>query len=194
MRIETCTSDRWRIPTAFWAQAAEDISWIKRGTVCRDTSRPPFVRWFPGGVLNTCYNAVDRHIERGRGKQRALIYDSPVTDTVQTFTYLELRDQVARLAGALRAQGVEKGDRVIIYMPAVPDAIFAMLACARHRRRPLGRVRRLRLEGAGDPDRRCEAEADPVGVVRHRGGARRPVQAAARPGDRPREAQAGRAA
>jgi propionyl-CoA synthetase len=116
---------------SFWAQAAEDISWTKRWDRVLDTSRPPFTRWFPGGMLNTCYNAVDRHIERGRGKQRALIYDSPVTNTVQTFTYVELRDRVAQLAGALRAQGVAKGDRVIIYMPAVPDAIFAMLACAR---------------------------------------------------------------
>ena len=118
-------------PEEFWAQAAEEISWDRRWDRVCDVSRPPFVRWFPGGVLNTCYNAVDRHIERGRGKQRALIYDSPVTNTVQIFTYLELRGHVARLAGALRALGVDKGDRVIIYMPAVPDAVFAMLACAR---------------------------------------------------------------
>jgi propionyl-CoA synthetase len=120
-----------RDPDGFWAHAAEEISWTKRWDRVLDTSRPPFASWFPGGVLNTCYNAVDRHIERGRGKQRALIYDSPVTNTVQIFTYLELRDRVAQLAGAIRAQGVGKGDRVIIYMPAVPDAIFAMLACAR---------------------------------------------------------------
>ena len=120
-----------RDPEGFWADAAEEISWVRRWDRVVDASRPPFVRWFPGGVMNTCYNAVDRHVERGRGKQRALIYDSPVTGTVQTFTYLDLRDQVARLAGALRAQGVGKGDRVIIYMPAVPEAVFAMLACAR---------------------------------------------------------------
>jgi propionyl-CoA synthetase len=96
-----------------------------------DADRAPFVKWFPGAVLNTCYNAVDRHVERGRGKQRAVIYDSPVTETVRSFTYLELRDHVAQLAGALRAHGVAKGDRVIIYMPAVPEAIFGMLACAR---------------------------------------------------------------
>jgi propionyl-CoA synthetase len=115
----------------FWAQAAEEISWVRRWDRVLDASRPPFARWFPGAILNTCYNAVDRHVERGRGKQRALIYDSPVTSTVQTFTYLELRDRVAQLAGALRSLEVAKGDRVIIYMPAVPDAIFAMLACAR---------------------------------------------------------------
>jgi propionyl-CoA synthetase len=120
-----------RDPEAFWAHAAEDISWVKRWDRVLDNTRPPFTRWFAGGELNTCYNMVDRHIERGRGKQRALIYDSPVTNTVQTFTYLELRDRVAQLAGALRALGIAKGDRVIIYMPAVPDAIFGMLACAR---------------------------------------------------------------
>src|SRR5206468_1113303 len=85
----------------------------------------------PGGVLNTCYNALDLHIERGRGKQRALVYDSPVTSTVKVFTYDELRDAVARVAGALRRQGIAKGDRVIIYMPMVPEAVMAMLACAR---------------------------------------------------------------
>src|SRR6266851_2169687 len=120
-----------RDPEAFWAHAAEEISWVKRWDRVVDADRSPFVKWFRGAVLNTCYNAVDRHIERGRGKQRALIYDSPVTDTVRSFTYLELRDHVAQLAGALRAQGVAKGDRVIIYMPAVPEAVFGMLACAR---------------------------------------------------------------
>jgi propionyl-CoA synthetase len=120
-----------REPEAFWGRAAESISWERRWDRVLDTSRPPFSRWFAGGVLNTCYNAVDRHVERGRGKQRALIYDSPVTATSRAFTYAELRDQVALLAGALRAQGVEKGDRVLIYMPAVPEAIFGMLACAR---------------------------------------------------------------
>jgi propionyl-CoA synthetase len=120
-----------RDPEGFWAHAAEDISWVKRWDRVLVNTRPPFTRWFEGGQLNTCYNMVDRHIERGRGKQRALIYDSPVTNTVQAFTYTELRDHVAQLAGALRALGVEKGDRVIIYMPAVPDAIFGMLACAR---------------------------------------------------------------
>ena len=91
-----------------------------------------FRRWFTGGVLNTCYNAVDRATSNvGAGKQRALIYDSPVTGTVRSFTYVELRDEVARLAGAIAPLGVQKGDRVIIYMPAVPEAVFAMLACAR---------------------------------------------------------------
>jgi propionyl-CoA synthetase len=120
-----------RDPEGFWAQAAEDISWVKRWDRVFDDSRAPFVRWFPGGLLNTCYNAVDRHVECGRAKQRSLVYDSPVTGTVRAFTYLELRDAVAQLAGALRAHGVAKGDRVIIYMPQVPEAVFGMLACAR---------------------------------------------------------------
>ena len=120
-----------RDPEGFWGEAAEDLTWIKRWDRVLDDRRAPFVHWFAGGELNTCYNAVDRHVERGRGKQRALIYDSPVTGTIRTFTYLELRDEVARVAGALRAYGVGKGDRVIIYMPGVPDAICGMLACAR---------------------------------------------------------------
>ncbi len=118
-------------PETFWAAAAEDIHWEKRWDRVFDDSRKPFDRWFAGGVLNTCYNALDLHIDRGRGKQQALVYDSPVTDTVKVFTYRELRDEVARVAGALRRQGIRKGDRVIIYMPMVPEAVMAMLACAR---------------------------------------------------------------
>ena len=93
--------------------------------------KPPFYRWFAGAELNTCYNALDRHVERGRAEQTALIYDSPVTDSKKSFTYRALRDQVAKLAGAIAAQGVGKGDRVIIYMPMIPEAVMAMLACAR---------------------------------------------------------------
>ena len=118
-------------PTRFWATAADAIQWDRRWDQVRDDSGPPFYRWFVGGQLNTCYNALDVHIERGRGKQTALIYDSAVTETVRRYTYAELRDEVARLAGGLAAQGVTKGDRVIIYMPMVPEAVMAMLACAR---------------------------------------------------------------
>ncbi len=118
-------------PDLFWAEAAEDIHWIKKWDRVLDDSGPPFYRWFSGGVLNTCYNAVDLHVERGRGDQPALIYDSPVTGTVKTLTYRQLRDEVARFAGALAAMDVVKGDRVIIYMPMVPEAVVAMLACAR---------------------------------------------------------------
>jgi propionyl-CoA synthetase len=120
-----------RDPEGFWAAAAEDLFWDKRWDRVFDGSRPPYSRWFVGGQLNTCYNALDLHVDRGRGKQRALVYDSPVTDTVKAFTYAELREAVARVAGALRRQGIGKGDRVIIYMPMVPEAIMAMLACAR---------------------------------------------------------------
>ncbi|HXG04729.1 MAG TPA: propionyl-CoA synthetase [Candidatus Binatia bacterium] len=120
-----------RDPEGFWAQAAEDLFWDRRWDRVFDDSRPPFYRWFPGGALNTCYNCLDFHIDRGRGKQRALVYDSPVTGTVREFTYAELRDQVALVAGALLRQGIGPGDRVIIYMPMVPEAVMAMLACAR---------------------------------------------------------------
>lgn len=119
-------------PEGFWAEAAKDIDWIKPAETILDDSNPPLYRWFRGGVLNTCYNAVDRHVEAGRGDQPAIIYDSPVTgNTVRKVTYAEFQDLVARFAGVLRAQGVEKGDRVIIYMPMVPETLVAMLACAR---------------------------------------------------------------
>jgi propionyl-CoA synthetase len=116
---------------AFWAEAATAVEWDAPWERVLDASGAPFFRWFTGGRLNTCYNALDRHVENGRAEQTALIYDSPVTDTVQRFTYRELRDAVALFAGALTRQGVERGDRVIIYMPMVLEAVVAMLACAR---------------------------------------------------------------
>ncbi|WIM13571.1 propionyl-CoA synthetase [Enhydrobacter sp.] len=118
-------------PEGFWAEQAETIDWTKRWDKVLDSSRAPFYGWYVGGELNACHNALDRHVENGRADQTALIYDSPVTDTKRSFTYLELRDHVARLAGAIAAQGVGKGDRVIIYMPMIPEAVMAMLACAR---------------------------------------------------------------
>ena len=120
-----------RAPAEYWAAAAEDLYWERRWDRVFDDTRPPYYRWFVGGRLNTCYNALDLHVDRGRGKQRALVYDSPLTGTVRAFTFAELRDEVARLAGALRRQGIGAGDRVIIYMPMVPEAVMAMLACAR---------------------------------------------------------------
>lgn len=118
-------------PEAFWGKAADAIEWSKPTDRVLDDSNPPFYRWFVGGRLNTCFNALDRHVRDGRGDQPALIYDSPVTDTVQTYSYAELLDLVSRFAGALRSQGVEAGDRVVIYMPMAPEAVVAMLACAR---------------------------------------------------------------
>ena len=118
-------------PEGFWGEAARGIDWVEPWRRVLDDSRPPFYRWFAGGMLNTCHNALDRHVAAGRGGQLALIYDSPVTGTVARFTYAELLDRVARFAGALAAEGVAKGDRVLIYMPMVPEAAIAMLACAR---------------------------------------------------------------
>ncbi len=118
-------------PDSFWAKAAEDCHWYRRWDKVLDDSNKPFYRWFTGGVVNTCYNALDYHVENGRGDQAALIYDSPVTETIRTYTYRQLRDEVARFAGVLAGQGVVKGDRVIIYMPMLPEAAIAMLACAR---------------------------------------------------------------
>jgi len=123
---------RWlKAPENFWAELAEAVHWYKKWDKILDASRPPFYRWFTGGMVNTCYNALDRHVEQGRGNQPALIYDSPVTGIIKTFSYRELLDEAARFAGVLVRQGIQKGDRVIIYMPMVPEAVIAMLACAR---------------------------------------------------------------
>ncbi|WP_410664654.1 propionyl-CoA synthetase [Amycolatopsis sp. lyj-84] len=118
-------------PEGFWLEAAEAIDWTRPPTRALDVSKAPFYRWFPDGELNTAFNALDRHVRDGRGGQTALIWDSPVTDSVRRFTYAELLDDVARFAGALASLGVGKGDRVIVYMPMVPEAAIAMLACAR---------------------------------------------------------------
>lgn len=118
-------------PSGFWLEAADAISWDTYPSVGLDDSNAPFYRWYPDGVVNTCYNALDRHVDGGRSEQISLIYDSPVTDTVRRYTYRELRDQVAQLAGAMADLGVGRGDRVIIYMPMIPEAAMAMLACAR---------------------------------------------------------------
>ena len=113
-------------PEGYWGEAAEDIVWIKRWDKVLDGSNLPFYRWFVGGVLNTCYNAVDHHVATGRGDQPAIIYDSPVTNTIKTYTYSQLQQETSSFAGVLKAQGVEKGDRVIIYMPMIPEAAIAI--------------------------------------------------------------------
>ncbi len=126
------TYDRWSgDPEAFWRELAGRIEWEREPDAVLDSSRAPLYRWFTGGRMNTCFNAVDRHVRDGRGDQPALIYDSPVTGTVRSITYRELQELTARAAGALAAEGVGRGDRVIIYMPMVPEAIVTMLACAR---------------------------------------------------------------
>jgi propionyl-CoA synthetase len=115
----------------FWAEAARSVDWFTAPSQVLDSTRRPFYRWFPDGVTNSCHNALDRHVEAGRGADPALIYESPVTDTVQVLTFETLRDEASRFAGALRGLGVEHGDRVLIYMPMIPEAVVAMLACAR---------------------------------------------------------------
>ena len=178
-------------PEAFWAEAAEALHWDRRWDRVLDADKAPFYRWFAGGALNTCFNAVDRHVASGRGGQPAIIHDSPVTGTKRVITYAELRDQVARFAGALvaprRAQG-RPGHR--LHADGARGA-------RRHaglrpdRRRPLGRLRRLRLAGAGDPHRRRQAEGRRLRLLRHRGRPLHPLQAAARQGARTRQPRGG---
>jgi propionyl-CoA synthetase len=118
-------------PEGFWGEVAAQIDWHRAPATILDASNPPFYRWFSDGVMNTCFNALDRHVARGRGDQAALIYDSPVTGVTRRYTYAELLDEVATFAGVLACLGVERGDRVVIYMPMIPQAVVAMLACAR---------------------------------------------------------------
>ena len=118
-------------PDEFWGTVAKECHWYKKWDKVLDDSNKPFYRWFTGAETNTCYNAVDLHVDNGLGDQNAIIYDSPVTDTIKTYTYSDLKDIVAKFAGILKSKGVEKGDRVVIYMPMIPQAVFAMLACAR---------------------------------------------------------------
>jgi propionyl-CoA synthetase len=120
-------------PEGFWAKAAKNIEWFQEPKVIleQDANNVNHYRWFPDGIVNTCYNCLDVHVRQGRANQLALVYDSPVTKTQQSFTYAELLSQVATFAGVLRDLGVEQGDRVVIYMPMIPQAVIAMLACAR---------------------------------------------------------------
>src|ERR1700741_4134445 len=120
-----------RDPEGFWGEAAEAIDWIEKPKKIFDKNAGVYGRWFVGGVCNTCFNAVDRHVQAGRGKQPAFIYDSPVSNSKRTITYAELLDEVKAFGAVLRDFGVKQGDRVILYMPMVPEALIAMLACAR---------------------------------------------------------------
>jgi len=115
----------------FWSEIAKDIFWYKKPSKILNSDNPPFYKWFQDGTTNTCYNAVDLHVKNGKGEKTAIIYDSPITDSQKKITYKQLQDQVSTFAGALANQGIKKGDRVIIYMPMIPEAVIAMLACGR---------------------------------------------------------------
>ncbi len=131
MKYEEAFRESLENPESFWGRAADGIHWEKQWDRVLDQSNSPFVKWFPGAEMNTCYNAVDRHVSGGLGDQTALIYDSPVTNVIRKFTYSELKDRVSRIAGFLKELGVGKGDTVLIYMPMIPEAVLSMLACAR---------------------------------------------------------------
>ena len=131
MRYSTVFEASLQDAERFWSEAAKDIRWTRPWDRVLDASDAPYYRWFSGGELNTCYNALDLHIDEGNGDRTALIYDSAMTQSRQTFSFAQLRDAVADFAGVLAARGVSKGDRVIVYMPMVPEAVIAMLACAR---------------------------------------------------------------
>ena len=118
-------------PEKFWGEAAKDVKWFKSYKKVLDDSNPPFYRWFPEGKINTCFNAIDRHVEEGNGSRTAIIYDSPVTSKKISFTYSDLKKRVSIFAGALKNFGIKKGDRIIIYMPMIPEALVAIFACAR---------------------------------------------------------------
>jgi len=115
----------------FWSEVANDIFWYKKPSKILNSDNPPFYKWYEDGITNTCYNAVDLHVKNGNGEKTAIIYDSPITNSQKKITYSELKDQVSIFAGALVNQGIKKGDRVIIYMPMIPEAVIAMLACGR---------------------------------------------------------------
>ena len=116
---------------SFWKEVSEDIFWYKKPSKILNSDNPPFYKWFEDGVTNTCYNALDLHVSNGKGEKVAIIYDSPITGVKRNISYNELKEKVSLFAGALKKQGVAKGDRVIIYMPMIPEAVVAMLACGR---------------------------------------------------------------
>ena len=118
-------------PENFWKKISENIFWYKKPTKILNSDNPPFYKWFQDGTTNTCYNAIDLHVDNGNGEKIAIIYDSPITNSQKKITYAQLKNQVSIFAGALINQGIKKGDRVIIYMPMIPEAAIAMLGCAR---------------------------------------------------------------
>ena len=177
-------------PEGFWGEAAREIDWIEPAKKIFDPSMGLYGRWFAGAVVNTCYNALDRHVAGGRADQVALIHDSPLAGTVTKFTYAQMLHEVKTLAAVMQDFGVAKGDRVILYMPMVPEAVVAMLACARIGAVHSRGVRRLCRQGTRDPDRGRQAEADLLGELRARARPHRAVQAAARRGDQAFQRQA----
>jgi hypothetical protein len=161
-------------PERFWGEAAQDIEWIRRWDRVLDDSNPPFYRWFTGGRLNTCYNAVDHHVATGRGDQPALIYDSPVTGTIRTYTYRQLRDEVAAFAGRSRPRRGKRGPGHCLHAHDSRSG-HRHAGLRAHRCRALGGVRRVRRQGAGHAHRRCQAQVSRVGLVRDRGSAGHPL-------------------
>ena len=115
----------------FWKNISEDVFWFKKPTKILNKSKPPFYKWFEDGVTNTCYNALDYHVDLDNGEKTALIYDSPITGNKAKFSFNQLKEKVSKFSGALDNQGIKKGDRVVIYMPMIPEAVVAMLACSR---------------------------------------------------------------
>ena len=178
-------------PESFWAEAAREIDWIEPAKKIFDPTIGVYGRWFTGGVVNTCYNALDRHVASGRANQVALIHDSPLTNSITKFTYAELLREVQTLAAIMQDFGVGEGRP---RHPLYADGDGSRGGDARlraHRRRAQRGVRRLCGEGTGDPHRRCPAEADLLGELRHRARPHRAVQAAARRSDQACELQAG---
>ncbi len=148
-------------PQGFWGEAAKNIDWYQEPSVVLDSANPPFYRWFADGMLNTCFNALDRHVAGGRADQLALVYDSPVTSTVRTYTYRQLLTETARFSSVLRRLGVGAGDRVLIYLPMIPEAVIAMLACAR-----IGAVHSVVFGGFAAPELAARIDdAEPKAVV-----------------------------
>ncbi|MFT4088264.1 MAG: AMP-binding protein, partial [Gordonia sp. (in: high G+C Gram-positive bacteria)] len=153
-------------PEAFWLDAARDVDWISPPTRALDDSRAPIYRWFPDATLNTSVNALDRHVDAGHGDRPALIWDSAMVGQQRTYTYAQLRDEVAAFAGALNAAGVGKGDRVIVYLPMIPEAAIAMLACAR-----IGAVHSVVFGGFAAPELAARIDdAEPVALITASGG------------------------
>ncbi|WP_417346027.1 propionyl-CoA synthetase [Ferrimonas sp.] len=146
-KVRQMQTQAWQDPQGFWSQAAQTITWMKPVDRVLDDSQAPFYRWFPDATLNTCYNAVDRHVEAGFGEQTAIHYVSPVTGVERAVSYGELQQQVASFAGALKGLGIGKGDRVVIYMPMIPETAVAMLACAR-----LGAIHSVVFGGFAPPE------------------------------------------